>query len=240
METISEKECLEIITAPLRLKKEGFRHLWVGYSGYGKTVDNAKLIRYIEDTVAKCFLISTDQKNRVVEYPGEQIVLVDQLGQIEGQSAVIRGAAMTKSAEDEIDFEALAKRIWNIARTTNGPVVLAIDELFDACSSSQTWGPLERGKRKSEMDRLYRQGRVLGISLAVTTQVPQEIPRLAYAMSDTVCLFRMDGREIDYLHRLGVIVGEDAEILQGFSVGEFLLCQKGQPKKRCSFLIDRK
>jgi hypothetical protein len=238
LETITEKECLEIITAPLRVKKEGFRHLWVGYSGYGKTVDNARLIQYIEDTVPKCFLISTDQKNRVVLYPGEQIVLVDQLGQIEGQSAVIRGAATTKCADDEIDFEALATRVWNLARATSVPIVLAIDELFDACSSSQTWGPLARGKRKSEMDRLYRQGRVLGISLAVTTQVPQEIPRLAYAMSDTVCLFRMDGREIDYLHRLGIIDGEDANALQTFQIGDFLLCQKGQPKKRCAFSVD--
>ena len=237
MDAISEEECLETITAPLRHKKEGFRHLWVGYSGYGKTVANATLIRYIEDTVAKCFLITTDQKNRRVDYPGEQITLVEHLGHIEGQSAVIRGTALTKMADDEINFEALAKRVWTIARTTSVPGVLAIDELFDACSSSQTWGPLAKGRRKSEMDLLYRQGRVLGISLAATTQVPQEIPRLAYAMSDTVCLFRMDGREIDYLHRLGVIVDSDAEILQGFSVGEFLLCQKGQPKKRCIFSL---
>jgi KaiC/GvpD/RAD55 family RecA-like ATPase len=236
METITEEECLADIARALIEKKEGFRQLWVGYTGYGKTVCNARLAHYLIDNVRKLFVISTDQKNKEVLYPGEQVVLQTQIAKIEGQEVVIRGPAISHAADDEIDFEELAKQVWDMARVTEVPVALFVDELFDACSASQQWAT-HKGERKSRMERLYRQGRVMGISISATTQVPQEIPRLAYAMSDTVCIFRMDGREIEYLRRLGVIEDSDAEVLLSFTVGDFLLCKKGQSKKQCRFSL---
>ena len=237
MEQISEEECLADITKSLLSKGEGFRQLWVGYTGYGKTVCNARLAQYLQDNVRKLFIISTDQKNREVLYPGEQIVLQSQIRSVQGQEVVIRGPAISHAADDEIDFEELARQVWDMARTTDVPVALFVDELFDACATSQNFGPLPKGERKSRMERLYRQGRVMGISIAATTQVPQEIPRLAYAMSDTVCIFRMDGREIEYLKRLGVIEDTDAQLLLNFTVGDFLLCRKGHSKKQCRFSL---
>ena len=237
MDTISEEECLADITKSLLDKREGFRQLWVGYTGYGKTVCNARLAQYLVDHSRKLFVICTDQKNKQVLYPGEQVVLQSQISRIEGQEVVIRGPAISHAADDEIDFEELARQVWDMARVTEVPVALFIDELFDACATSQQWGPLHKGERKSRVERLYRQGRVMGISIAATTQVPQEIPRLAYAMSDTVCIFRMDGREIEYLKRLGVIEESEAELLLNFTVGDFILCRKGHTKKQCRFSV---
>jgi hypothetical protein len=237
MESITEEECLADISKSLIEKAEGFRNLFVAYTGWGKTVANARLAHYLRDNIRKLFIITTDQKNRDVLYPGEQVVLQTQIASVKGTEVVLRGPAISHSADDEIDFESLAIQVWDTARMADIPIALFIDELFDSCSSSQAFGPLRKGERKSRLERLYRQGRTQGISISATTQVPQEIPRLAYALSDTVCLFHMDGRETDYLMRLGVISKEDAELLQSFTVGEFMLCRKGHTKKRCRFSL---
>src|SRR5687767_8480810 len=62
VETPEDAGILEKITEPLR-KKEGFRHLWLGDSGQGKTVANDQTLRWIRKRRLVDVTLTIDDKN---------------------------------------------------------------------------------------------------------------------------------------------------------------------------------
>ena len=248
---ISEGDCLVAITASLH-KGEGFRHLWVGYTGFGKTVANSILCQYLRD-FSKMVVIVVDQKNKRCIYDGTQVVGNDDISKVKDRAVIIRGAAITKKATDIAVFDSIARDVWAIAQNTDTMICLSPDELMDAATNGQAWkSPLLERRYYSDtqkrivterykdpwMDKLYRQGRVMGISVPAATQLVSEVPPSVLGMSETKGIFRQRGRELAYLERLGVIEKKSSEIVANLEIGEFLFTKQGQNDMVCKFDYD--
>lgn len=248
---ISEEECLSIITKSIR-KGEGFRHLWVGYTGFGKTVANSILCNYLKN-FTKMVIIVVDQKNKICLYDGTQVISNSDIAGVKDRVVVIRGAALTKKASDIAVFDEIARDVWTIAQNTDTMICLSPDELMDASTNGQSWKSaiLERiyySKNQKRivtekykdpwMDKLYRQGRAMGISIPAATQLVSEVPPSVLGMSETKGIFRQRSRELAYLERLGVIDKKSSEIVANLEVGEFVFTQPGQNDMVCKFSYD--
>jgi hypothetical protein len=230
---VKQRECIQLICEPWLRKGWGLRHLFVGYCGSGKS--NALLIlnEYLKQHGIIC--IATDQKSRVSKYDSTIVVSETDLPQVQTRSCVIRGFAERKRMEDRIDFDELSRRIFVIGQ--NGTrVALVIDELSDAAAGTKSFTRAKGARRLSWLDTIYRQGRELGISIVAATQLPQEIPRASFSLSDTQGYFRQGGHESDYYYRLGILSERDTKILEELEDYEFILFRKSDPKKyRCKF-----
>ncbi len=246
IQRISEADCLASITQSLIKKKEGFRHTWIAYTGWGKSVANSILCEYVSQLGSLTIVV--DQKNKDCIYPGTQIVQARQMSEAKGTQVIIRGPASTKKASDIVYFDDLAADVWTIGQSTDTPVCLMPDELTDAATNNQEWKAplLERVNSKGKieryrdpwMDKLYRLGRTLGISVAACTQLVQEVPRSALAMCETLGIFRQESRELAYLTRLGYLDKSLASIVGKLEVGEFLFVKRGEGARVCKFSYD--
>jgi hypothetical protein len=241
IQKLSEDEAIDIITKPLQ-KKEGFFHLWIGYSGCGKTVANATLCQAIIERGLMTVVV--DQKNVNCIYPGTQVAGISEMVRVKDRSVVLRGPALTRKATDIVDFNKLANKVWSIGQGNVGSCLCMFpDELYDACSSGQTWKTPKRKRQgniaeeyeDSWMDKLYRQGRVLGLCISAGTQLVQEIPRSAMAMTATKAYFYQESREISYLERLGYLTSDESAVVSTLKNGEFLLTERGGIKGTCKF-----
>ena len=166
---ISKIEALSIITEPLS-REFGFRHLWIGYTGSGKTYNNLVLLDTAEGSHR--WMVITDQKNRVSPYTSFQgiteIPHVDALDSVEPDNrnhinAIIRGPRLTGNEEDLIDFDQLGKKLWSVSLEDKG-VLFGIDELSDACQGERAW--IRGDSKRAYMRLLYTQGRTNRVSIA--------------------------------------------------------------------------
>lgn len=222
-------DCLAEILSPLATNY-GFRHLWIGYTGSGKSNNNVLLVR--EAARMHRWAIVTDQKNRETAYHGAEIPSFGALAAIDkGNTAIIRGPRMTKDTSDLIDFDELGKGVWDLSQTDEG-VLLAIDELSDACEGERAWvkGPLAK---RSYMKLLYTQGRTNKISLAAATQQVQEIPRQAIANSDTLGIFCQDRKELAYYRTTNFLDDSECETVASLPKYHFLFIRRGYPSRIC-------
>jgi len=206
----------------------GFRHLWIGYTGSGKSYANVELVKAAAEHVK--YVIVTDQKNRETAYDGEQIPSISALAACEPDDeghieAVIRGLAMTNNVDDTIDFDVIGKAIWQLSLRDEG-VLLGIDELSDACEGERVW---VRGLiKRSYMRLLYSQGRTKRISIAACTQNVQEVPRAAISNSDTLGIFRQDRKELPYYAATRFLDAIELEAVANLGEHEFLFLKRGQ------------
>lgn len=223
-----ESGILEVITEPLK-KKEGFRHLWLGDSGMGKTVANAELLHWIHKKKLIDYTFSIDDKSAwEVQYEGgclrvnpKHLRQVPPTSEENSRHIVFRGIAATKQTGPEVDeviFDT-AMLAWELVRTGQCTVCINVDELADATNGHQNW-------TRPEMGATYRKGRSVGISIVATTQLPQMLPREAFGLSETIGIFRMTARELDYLTKFRVVQPEEIERLSMLEVGEFALYRK--------------
>jgi hypothetical protein len=235
---ISKTECLSIITAPLS-QDFGYRHLWIGYTGSGKTYNNLTLIDASEGSHRH--LIITDQKNRVSPYTvlGEisEIPSVDAIDSVEPDnrnhiSAIIRGPRMTGNETDLIDFDQLGAKIWSISLDDKG-ILFGIDELSDACDGERTW--VRGDAKRAYMRLLYTQGRTNRVSIAACTQHIQEVPRACVSNSDTMGIFCQDRKELPYYARNGFLDEREIEIVSNLKEYEFLFIKRGMESVICRF-----
>lgn len=230
---IADDKLLEQICAPLMRKQPmGMRHLWLGDSGMGKTVANSLLIKWIRKKRLVNLTLTIDDKNaHEVQYEGGCLrVNPDHLrrqppNRDENASHVVfRGIAVTREPGPDVDeliFDT-SNLAWEMVRKASVQVLVNIDELADATNGTQGW-------RQPEVASLYRKGRAVGISVVATTQLPQELPRAAFALSETIGLFRMSGREAEYLASKKVIPDSEVEPISNLEVGQFRLFQKSKP-----------
>jgi len=238
---ISKHECLAAISSPLS-RGFGFRHLWIGYTGSGKTHANIDLVDSTAD--AHSITIITEQKtkrdrvspyasalnyNEIPSIAGFDAVPKDGL---KHKQAVIRGFGTTGNPDDLIDFDALAQWVWQKANGENG-VLFGIDELSDACVGERSW--LRGDNKKAWMRILYMQGRENQVSLSACTQHVQEIPRGAISNSDTLGIFRQDRKELPYFEQSGFLDQRELSIVENLGDYEFLFMRRGFESVICRF-----
>lgn len=227
---ISQSQCLSLIADSWLQKGWGLRHLFIGYSGSGKTYANAILQHYLAQSV---ITISVDQKSKVTPYAGAEVTSIADLPTVQLRQAVIRGMARGNELSDRVDFDKLAHAVWLIARDGR-QVALIYDELNDAQRSEKYFA--RSVGAPSWNDYLYRQGREWGASICAATQLPQEIPRCAYSLSDSIGFFRQEAHESEYYRRLHILSDDDIEVVANLPQYTFLLWRRGDSQRYlCSF-----
>lgn len=221
------RDLFQLITNPLT-RGDGFRHLWLGDTGMGKTWGNDLLIKYIREKKLVNVILTLDDKNaHKAQYLGtERINAADLRKRPPGPGEmrdhiVFRGVAMTRKMSEGCDPDELARLAWEIVTQQKTKVVVNIDELADATNGNQSW-------QAKTLAMSYRKGRGVGICILATTQLPQILPREAFGLSDTICMFRMAGRESEYLASKKAITSESAQIVPGLEVGECLIYDKAR------------
>lgn len=221
------KALFDLILKPLQ-KDNGFRHLWLGDTGMGKTFANELLIQYIRAHKLVDLILTLDDKDaHAAQYQGcERINPADlrsrpPLPNEIRDHIVFRGVAMTRKIGHGCDPDDLARLAWEVATQAKRKILVNIDELADATNGSQAW-------KAKTIAATYRKGRGVGICVVATTQLPQILPREAYGLSDTVCLFRMAGREAEYLASKKTITEENAAIIPTLEIGECLVYDKAR------------
>ena len=238
---ISKTECLALITAPIA-NGFGYRHLWIGYTGCGKTFANKELLKASEGAHKR--LVIVDQKTLIDEETpyldvGEnEIPTVDSLDDVKPDDrghtkAIIRGPGMTGNLDDMISFDLLARKLWTVGLDGQG-ILFSPDELSDACEGERSW-LRGMGDKRSYMRHLYTQGRTNRISIAANAQHVQEIPRAAISNSDTLGIFTQDRKELPYYKNSNFLDDREIEIIASLKEYEFLFVKRGMESVICSF-----
>lgn len=239
------------ITELLRTKRFGFRHLWLGDSGMGKTEANKLLIDFCRAPKGKDkkrlidVTLHIDDKNKwEQQYEGTPRISPEHYRHHPASGSYefpcsggrklpedktninFRGIAYTSSTgespHEDVSHESVAEMAWELVREAPIQVLTNIDELADATNGHQTWsGQL--------LPQMYRKGRAVGLSVVATTQLPQLLPREAFGLSDTIGIFRMSAREAAYLQRYNVLSKEEIDEIAGLQIGEFRLFRKSHP-----------
>jgi len=229
--SLTQDQCLAEILEPLK-RGFGFRNLFIGYTGSGKSNNNVVLAK-----AAKRYHrwnIITDQKNRETAYAGTEIPTFGALAAVDkGDTAIIRGARLTNSVEDLLDFDEIGKGVWDLSQTDEG-VFIGIDELDDACEGERVWLKGANAKR-AYMRLLYKQGRTNRISIAACTQAVQEIPRAAITNSDTIGIFRQDRKDLAYYATHHFLSDDEIETVSTLEGYHFLFLRRGFPSRICAF-----
>jgi hypothetical protein len=238
---ISKTECLALITSPIA-KGFGYRHLWIGYTGSGKTYANIELLKASEGAHKRLAIV--DQKTSAVDQTpylevGEnEIATIDELDTIEPDErghikAIIRGPGLTGNLEDMISFDILARKLWTMGLDGHG-VLFSPDELSDACEGERSW-LRGIGDKRSYMRHLYTQGRTNKISIAANAQHVQEIPRAAISNSDSLGIFTQDRKELPYYSNSNFLDAREIEIVASLKEFEFLFVKRGMESVVCQF-----
>lgn len=224
------------ILAPLKIA-EGFRHLWLGDTGQGKTVANQILIREITSRKLVDIVLTIDDKvtKKKPQYEADLFVAtptslkslwrpLDTRSKDEKRSLHVsfRGVALTRNINDDVVHADVATMGWDLILKSPVSILLNIDELADATNRNQAWLDGE----KDPIAKVYAKGRGCGYSVVATTQLPQTLPREAFALSETIGIFRMDAREAAYLARFKIISEELEEVVPSLGVGEFVIYRK--------------
>lgn len=211
-------------------RKEGIRHLWLGDSRMGKTYANKTLLAYIRKRKLIDIMLSVDDKSRwKAQYEGTYRANPSALRSAplmpgeDRKNIVFRGTATTLSADDGVDPEDVAEMAWSLIRSAPCTVLVNLDELADATNGKQSW-------KGHQLPQLYRKGGGIGLSIVATTQMPQLLPREAFGLSETIGIFRMSGREAEYLSDYRVVHPEDVSTIENLKVGEWMLFQKSTPR----------
>jgi hypothetical protein len=216
---------IDKIASSLR-NRDGFRHLWLGDTGMGKTEANKELISSIQRTKLIDITLTVDDKNRwKPQYQGTFRANPEHLKREpirEGEDTsniVFRGIALTTDLNDGVNPADVARMGWELVRLHPCSILLNIDELADATNGYQHWV-------EEVIPQIYRKGRGVGLSIIAANQLPQLLPREAFGLSDTIGVFRLS----EYLYRYRVIEKEDIAIIENLKVGEWRLFQKSAPR----------
>lgn len=222
------EDLFRLISEPLS-RDNGFRVLWLGDSGQGKSYANNLLVNWLIKNRLLDLVLTTDTKDAFsVTYPGgcERVNPQDlrQRPPYPGESRQhinFRGVAATRKLSEDVDIDDVARLAWEISTKKKTKVLVNIDELSDATNGGQAW-------QSKTVAASYRKGRGVGMSITATTQLPQTLPREAFALSDIIVLFRMSGREAGYLEEKRAITPEGARIVPTLTVGTCFIYDKAR------------
>ncbi len=228
MERTPGLQALEHVFRPCRDEGEGFLHLWLGNTRMGKTYANSILVRELEKRKHTDLILTIDDKNPTKpQYGGTfranpQHLVSDRPTLGESTKHInFRGVALRSNLDDTVLHGDVASLVWDIKRTKpNLRIALNIDELGDATNGRQSW-------LDDSNAQIYRKGAGVGISTTATTQMPQIVPREAFGLSQTIGVFRLDAREIDYLVKYRLITPDIVPRMAALERGDFVLYVRG-------------
>jgi hypothetical protein len=225
---ISPTEAVVSITEPLT-RDTAIRHGWLGDTRMGKSVANRILINYVLARKMVQLVLTTDDKTPKESYypEGYPVATIHEYMMDcndKGNHIVFRGTAHRRDKNDAVIIGDVGELAWDIVRQAPLQVIVNIDELADATpGQGQAW------LQSSEpIAQIFRKGGGAGISAVWTTQLPQTVPLEAFGLSETLGIFRLDGREVDYLYRKRVLGSELVDIVPSLEVGEWVLYRKGR------------
>jgi len=211
---------LALITEPLR-RGDGFRHLWLGDTGTGKTVAMRALVEYPGQLV----VIHDDSKARP-EYPSVRYfktpdelraMPADEVAEL--HAAAFRGDVYAGVVCEVDDVAALALQ----AARAHVPCRLVVDEWERAMSD---------GGRKMEAPNLrtcLTTGRSMALSVAGGAQIPQRVGDVVLNSASSVGLFRVGPAGLNYLDERLYFDRRMLAVVPGLQVGDFVLHRPGFP-----------
>ncbi len=131
-------DLFELIARPLE-RGNGFRHLFLGDSGMGKTVANTQFVDWLRATKRVDLILTLDDKDSfAASYIGcERVNPADlranpPMPNEVRSHIVFRGVAMTRKIGQGCNPDELARLAWEIATHSKSRTVINIDELADA------------------------------------------------------------------------------------------------------------
>jgi len=226
--SIIPNEPIAVITEPLT-RDEAIRHGWLGDTRQGKTVANRILLEYVLAKRLVNLILTMDVKTpKVTGYPNaimRSTVHHYMMDRHELHNHVVfRGQAYRRDKNDNVTPAEIAELAWDIVREAPLQVLVNIDELSDATpGQGQAWL-----SESEPVQALFRKGAGAGVSICWTTQLPQTLPLEAFALSETLGIFRLDGREVDYLYRKRVLSEDLIEVIPALQKGEWVFYRKGR------------
>lgn len=219
-------QALALITEPLR-RGDGFRHLWLGDTGTGKTVAMRALVDYPGQLV----LIHDDSKARP-EYPHVRYfhapaqLLAAPADEVQELNAVaFRGDPYAGVVCEVEDVAALALQ----AARAHIPTRLVVDEWERAMSD---------GGRKMEAPSLrtcLTTGRSMALSVAGGAQIPQRVGDVVINSASSVGLFRLGPGGLNYLDERLYFDRRMLDVVVGLQVGDFVVHRPGFPWDGCVY-----
>lgn len=229
MERKPGEAALTHIFRPYTDDGEGALNLWLGNTRMGKTYANRILVDALLKRKHVDTVFTVDEKDpEKPQYGGTmranvKHLLFSALRPDEDASHInFRGASYRSDIDDQVDHGELAQMVWNLKRTKPPlRLCLNIDELADATNGYQAW--------KSDANaQIYRKGAGIRVSTTATTQLPQNLPREAFGLSQTIGIFRLDAREMDYLVSKRIITQDVIPLMAQLEKGDFCLYVRGQ------------
>lgn len=189
----------------------------------GKTWANAWLMDYaLRDGVDIALIL--DDKQSTPQYKGTQRSTPSDLRarpptEREHQDKIVfRGHTLRRDMNEACSADEVGRAAFELSNLPEEPrVLVSIDELRRAVTSSgREW-------EAKSVPRLFSEGGGIGISVTWTTQSPQRIPVEAYDQTDTLGIFRLGRRALNYLRAQDLLDPEALDVLPTLQKGEWIL-----------------
>lgn len=140
---------------------------------------------------------------------------------------VLRGDVF---AGEQVDPETIARWQWAMA-AKRWPTLAVYDELSRAASHGN-W----RAKN-SVVERSLREGRDVGVGTVWLTQLPQDVPRVAFHETPAILCFRLDSTALWAEKMRSFLTGGVDEVIRSLPAddvppderGQFVLLRRGRP-----------
>ena len=210
-----------VITEPAT-HGDGWRHLWLGDTGQGKTWAMRELI-----AIPGQLVFVHDDKSATPEYPDHAVYFrhpaelrflsPDQCSQL--SAAAFRGDV---HAGDICDPDEVAEAALMCARKRI-PAMLVIDE----------WRRVATGKGEApNVEACVLTGRAMGLSVAAGAQIPQNVGGVMLNSCSSVGLFRVGPAGLNYLDERLYFDREMLEVVPTLAKGDFVIHRPGHPWDR--------
>jgi len=212
-------QALDLIFRSAVESGEGFRTAALGIPRFGKTYHLQEVVaEAIERQICRWALVH-DVKKVEPQYEGTvrasiPDLLARPLAANDDRIIVLHPAPETPT-EARPSVESVAQAALQLGRSGN-PSLLCVDELFHALSSERQWaGPTT--------PLILREGSSQRVSIAFTTQIPQQLPTEALDLCESVSLFHLAGRSATYAAKRFELQPEVERALPTLARGEFFL-----------------
>jgi len=170
--------------------------------------------RFVEDARKRVkFVLIHDVKDRVPQFRGAVRETAFHLHREPSRQSVV--------IFREEDPQTVAEIGWRAAEKGQ-PSLVVVDELYDAMSSAMHFAA-----KKGRISEILRKGRSKGVSLLVSTQIPQSMPTEVMDLTDFKAVFRLDSRSLRYVVDALRLDWRMAGVIQRLKRGEFVLIQQG-------------
>lgn len=217
------RAAIALITEPARVG-DGWRHLWLGDTGTGKTWAQRELVN-----LGGQLVIIHDDKGARAEYPHVRYftTTADLLAAPAEEAAALSAAAFKGDPFSGVvcEVEEVAALALQLARVRI-PVRLVVDEWDRAVSD---------GGRKLEAPALQAcltTGRALGLSVTGGAQTPQRCGDIVINSASSIGIFRLGQRAVNYLEERLLFDREMTAVIPTLAVGDFVIHRPGRPWDR--------